>query len=161
GTDITGTLALGNTLSGICEPSTPGGSATIGGRNPGEGNVIAFSGTNGMTLAGSNWTIVGNSMFSNHGLGLWLNDACGTTASPTPNDPGDGDTGGNQLQNFPIVKAVNHLSPETSGTEVVGKLDSTPSTDFTLDFYADPACSNFPREFLQGKTYLGSAPLST
>ncbi len=32
---------------------------------------------------------------------------------------------------------------------------------YDLDFYANPACSNFPREFLEGQTYIGSAPVTT
>ena len=39
-----------------------------------------------------------------------------------------------------------------------GKLHSAPSTTFDLDFYSNPACSNFPREFIEGETYLGSSP---
>jgi hypothetical protein len=167
GTDVTGTLPIPNGQCGIHITNTWGvaASGTIGGRDPGEGNIIAFSGSNGIGITGAvgPWTIVGNSMFGNARLGITLGGNCGdASASPTPNDPGDADTGPNGVQNFPIVQAVNHLGPQLSGsTEIVGKLDSTPSTDFTLDFYADTACSNFPREFLQGRTYLGSAPVTT
>jgi hypothetical protein len=151
---------MGNSASGVCGVGAAA-DGTIGGRNAGEGNHIAFNALQGVTVSGSGWTVVGNSMESNHGLGIWPNTRCDTQGAPTPNDAGDADTGPNGLQNFPIIQAVNHLVLETSGTEILGKLDSTPSTDFTLDFYADPACSNFPREFLQGRTYLGSAPVST
>jgi hypothetical protein len=166
GTDITGTLPLPNAVCGIHAQDSWGPvNGTIGGTGAGEGNVIAYSGVNGITLDGSAgpFTIVGNSMFRNGKLGIALAGVgCDIGLSaPTPNDAGDADTGPNLRQNFPIIKTVNHLGPETSGTEILGKFNSTPSTDFTLDFYADPACFNFPREFLQGKTYLGSAPLST
>jgi hypothetical protein len=164
GTDITGTLPLPNGACGIHAADSWGPvNGTIGGTGAGEGNVIAYSGANGITIDGNAgpWTIVGNSMFRNGSLGISLGGVCDNASAPTPNDPGDADTGPNGAQNFPIIQAVNHLVPETSGTEILGKFNSTPSTDFTLDFYADPACSNFPREFLQGKTYLGSAPVST
>src|SRR5206468_8688937 len=75
----------------------------------------------------------------------------------SPNDPLDPDTGANTLQNFPIIQSVTN----GAATHVVGKLDSTPSTTFDLDFYADGVCSNFPREFLQGTTYLGSGQVTT
>ena len=165
GTDVTGTLPLPNGQCGIhVQDSWGPANGTIGGTGAGEGNVIAYSGTHGISIMGNAgpWTIVGNSMFRNGRLGITLGGSCGDpSASPDPNDPGDADTGPNLRQNFPIIKTVNHLAPETGGTEILGKFDSTPSTDFMLDFYADPACSNFPREFLQGRTYLGSAPIST
>jgi len=154
GTDVTGTLPIGNGI-GICQ--TTGGTGTIGGRNPGEGNRIAFNGLQGINISDPGWTVVGNSMEGNHGIGIWLNSRCDLAGIPTPNDSGDGDSGPNGLQNFPIIQSVTN----GSSTEIVGKLNSTPSTAFTLDFYADAACSNFPREFLQGRTYLGSAPVST
>jgi len=155
GTDVTGTLPIPNGI-GVCQT---GGHGTFGGRNAGEGNRIAFNGLQGINISTSGWTVVGNSMERNLGIGIWLNTRCDLAGVPTPNDPGDGDTGPNGQQNFPIIQSVSH--PDDSHTDVLGKLDSTPSTDFTLDFYADPACSNFPREFLQGRTYLGSAPVST
>jgi len=165
GTDASGTAVLRNGQCGI-HVSDSFGTAVgfIGGRGAGEGNLIAFSGTHGISITGTptGWTVVGNSTFGNGKLGLTLGGTCGDSlANPTPNDPGDADTGPNDRQNFPIIRTVNHLGPGTGSTEILGKLDSTPSTEFTLDFYADPACSNFPREFLQGKTYLGSAPVST
>ncbi len=165
GTDATGTLPIPNGRCGIRVSDGFGPAVgSIGGRNPGQGNIIAFSGTHGIGITGTavGWTIVGNSIFGSAKLGLTLGGSCdNTTAGPAPNDAGDADTGPNGRQNFPIIQSVNHLGPETSGTEVLGKLDSTPSTQLTLDFYADPACSNFPREFLQGRTYLGSAPVTT
>ncbi len=165
GTDITGTLPLPNGTCGIhVQDSWGPATGTIGGTGADEGNVIAYSGANGISITGTAgpWTIVGNSMFRNGRLGITLGLSCGnTSASPDPNDSGDADTGPNLRQNFPIIRTVNHLAPETGGTEIIGKFDSAPSTTFTLDFYADPACSNFPREFLQGRTYLGSSPVST
>ena len=46
-------------------------------------------------------------------------------------------------------------------TRIQGILHSSASTTFDLDFYANPACSNFPREFLEGETYLGSSQVTT
>ena len=46
-------------------------------------------------------------------------------------------------------------------TRIQGILHSSPSTTFDMDFYANPACSNFPREFLEGETYIGSSQVTT
>ena len=68
----------------------------------------------------------------------------------------------NHRQNFPIVREVEHPVPAGAGsTRVVGKLNSAPSTTFDLDFYANPACSNFPREFVEGETWLGTSQVTT
>jgi hypothetical protein len=96
----------------------------------------------------------GNSIHDNALLGINLYTG---VSLPKANDAGDADNGSNNLQNFPILQSV------TTGatTHIVGKLDSTPSTTFDLDFYANPACSSFPREFVEGRTWLGTAPVTT
>ena len=160
GTDPTGIQPVGNSI-GACISFPPGN--PIGGVNPGEGNVIAFN-VNGVVVGGgtgaTGWTIRGNSIFSNSAIGIWLNGRCDTAGTPTPNDPGDADTGGNDLQNYPIISSATPMLP-SSGTHVVGTLRSTGSTTFDLDFYSNPACLPHPHDFNQGKTYLGSTQVST
>ena len=101
GTDVTGTLDFGNPRVGV---NAAGTNLTIGGINPGEGNTIAFNGatfgSGGIAVSGQQVRIRGNRIYSNNGLGIDLG-----TFDPgvTPNDPGDGDTGANGLQNFPIL----------------------------------------------------------
>ena len=103
-------------------------------------------------------TIRGNVIHDNGGKGIALNDQSG----PLPNDFGDGDLGPNGGQNFPIISSVQTIGfGAGSSTHILGVLHSTPSTAFDLDFYANPACSNFPREFLEGQTYIGSAEVTT
>jgi IPT/TIG domain/S-layer homology domain len=156
GTDPTGLLPVPNTAYGI-QIATPSAGSAIGGTNAGEGNTIAFNGSVGVLVSSSTgWSIRGNSIHSNGGLGIDLENP-----GPKPNDPGDVDDGPNHLQNFPILKTVTILAPQGSGTRIQGKLDSTASTTFDLDFYANSACPNFPREFLEGETYLGSAQVTT
>src|SRR4029453_8571879 len=46
--------------------------------------------------------------------------------------------------------------PSGGSTHILRVLHSTPSTGYGVDFYANPAFTNFPREFLAGKTYIGS-----
>jgi hypothetical protein len=152
GIDASGTVVFPPSLHyGI----DPGEGAIIGGINPGEGNVI--TGMRGIGIIGDNFaggTIRGNSIYGNggdpnySGLGIdMLSDGV------TKNDPGDTDF----FQNFPVLKSV------TTGatTHVIAVLHSLASKTYDVDFYANPACSNFPREFDEGKTYLGTTQVST
>ena len=157
GTTADGTGPLGNGL-GI-QLLLGGNNNIVGGTAPGEANVIAFSAGAGFQAgdAGVNNVIRGNSIHSNGGLGIDL-----TTAGPNPNDPLDADGGSNLQQNAPILQSIEHLGPQGAGsTRIVGKFHSTPSTTFTLDFYSNPACSNFPRELPEGETWLGEAEVTT
>ena len=154
GTTADGTGPLGNGGngydSGIVDPS----GLTIGGTGAGEGNEIAFNGGAGIKLNGGvNNTLRGNSIHDNGGLGIDL----GGDGQPNFNDVGDVDEGANHGQNFPIIQSVT----TGASTHIVGKLDSTPSTTFDLDFYASGACSNFPREFVEGETDLGFSQVTT
>ena len=152
GTTADGTGALGNGLNGINIHES--NDATVGGIAPGEANVIAYNGGHGVLTTGVNTWIRGNSIHDNGLLGIDLYTGIDT---PKPNDPGDADEGSNHLQNFPIIQSV------TTGatTHIIGKFNSTPATTFDLDFYANPACPNFPREFLEGETWLGTSQVTT
>jgi IPT/TIG domain len=156
GTDVTGTLPIPNGNFGIeVSVFTSSTSGTIGGTAAGAGNIIAFNLGAGVSVccANTGWRIVGNSIFSN-GLGIDLLGAPG----PSPNDSGDADDGGNHVQNFPVLATVT----TGASTHVTGAFHATtPSTTFDLHFYANPACAARPREFLQGKTYLGTAQATT
>jgi hypothetical protein len=159
GTDVTGTLPLPNVTGVLLSNLTAG--AQIGGTGPGEGNVIAFSSgsiaysvPSGVVVTSAKQIPVrGNSIHDNARLGIDFNGN-----GPTPNDPGDADTGPNDLQNFPILQSVVYGA---SSTEIVGKFNSAASTTYTLDFYSNPACSRFPRDFNEGETYLGSSQVTT
>jgi len=148
-----GVSLLPNAADGIRIHSS--NDSTIGGTLAGEGNLVAYNGGFGVNVEeGVHNTVRGNSIHDNGALGLNLYTG---GSLPKANDVGDVDNGSNNLQNFPILQAVT----TGASTHVVGKLDSTPSTTFDLDFYANPACSNFPREFVEGRTWLGTAPVTT
>jgi hypothetical protein len=156
GTDASSVLPLGNSGNVIFNDTSVSDNV-LGGVGAGEGNVIAFSRNfAGVWNYGVRNRIRGNSIHDNVGLGI-ENYPPGVD----PNDPGDGDTGANDLQNFPVLSSVTHLAPQGGGTRIQGALHSMPSTTYDLDFYANPACSNFPREFLEGQTYLGSSQATT
>lgn len=104
---------------------------------------------------GTGTTITQNSIFGNGGLGIDLPPIF-TTGMPTPNDPCDADIGENDLQNYPVLTSA---SVTGSATTVVGSLNSTASTSFTVDFYSNPACD--ASGYGEGKTYLGSKVVTT
>ena len=157
GVNAAGTGPLGNGVGVLT--NFGGDGAVIGGIGPGQANVIAYNLAQGVLLTsngGSKNSVRGNSIHDNGELGIDLG-----VVGPDFNDPLDADNGANQQQNFPILTSVEHLGPQGGSTRILGKLNSTPSTTFDLDFYANASCSNFPREFLEGETYLGSSQVTT
>ena len=152
GTNVAGTAALPNSGNGIViAPTAP--NTTVGAVGAGPSNIIAFNGGNGIAIegGGAGNLIRTNSIFSNGLLGIDLG-----SDGVTPNDAGDADTGANGLQNFPVLTAA------ASGggmTTIVGSLNSTPSTTFTLEFFASVACD--PSGFGEGATPLGTDTVTT
>ena len=106
--------------------------------------TTALNGVN--VFAGAGHAIVGNSIFSNSALGINLGPA-----GVTPNDAGDGDTGANNHQNFPVLAAA--------AGGVQGTFNSTPNGTFTIHYYGNTACD--PSQNGEGETFLGSASVST
>ena len=155
GTDTTATLDLGNTEGGII---IGGNDWIIGGTAPGEGNVIAFTRSfwGGIGNGRQRARIRRNRIFGNQPLGI--DNAAGFSPGMTPNDPGDADAGPNDLQNFPIITSV---TPGAGTTNIQGVLNSIASTEFDLDFFAEPPCIPRPQGWLQGATYLGSTQVTT
>ncbi len=216
GPDATGNGALGNVFNGV--DFNLSSNNTIGGTDPGAGNVIAGNGANGVFIAdgggnrvlgnligvgadgtrplgngqqgvnilfslnnavtantiannGRNGVLVstiggfpsngnlirGNSVFANAQAGIELlaaSDPFG--GGPTPNDPGDADSGPNNLQNNPVLtQAVS----TAAGTAIAGTLNSAPGTTFTLEFFASPAVD--PSGLGEGTTPLGLLTVTT
>jgi hypothetical protein len=163
GADSTGTVPLGNSLSGI---SISGSGNTVGGTDPNAHNVIAFNGTDGnvgstqghgIGIANNSTfvqnTLLGNSIFSNSALGIDLG-----FDGVTLNDAGDDDTGPNNLQNFPIITSVS-IPDDNSSVTISGTLESKSTTTFRLEFFSNPAADN--SGFGEGKTFLGSTDVTT
>ena len=149
GTQIDGTSALGNTFKGV-HITVDASTNTIGGTAAGAGNTIAFNGGDGVFVdSGTGNLIDPNSIHSNGGLGIDLG-----TNGVTPNDTGDPDTGANNLQNFPVLTSATQGS-----TDIEGSLNSTDSTQFTIEFFSNTACD--PSNHGEGETYLGSTTVTT
>jgi hypothetical protein len=112
--------------------------------------VVVGSQENGITISG-------NSIHDCGGLGIDLfRGIFGGTGGVTTNDSGDGDTGGNGLQNFPGL-----LSAETTASSIAfaGTLDTSPSEEFTIEFFSSP--SGDPSGFGEGAVFLGSTSVTT
>jgi len=131
---------------------------TIGGTEAGAGNTIAYNSAQGILIRNNDATgnsIRGNSIYSNGAPGSALGiDLAGNGVSL--NDSEDADIGPNQLQNFPdLSEALTSLSTVT----ISGRLSSTPSHDFELDFFASP--SRHASGYGEGHDYLGSLAVTT
>ena len=160
GTDSTGTKPVPNTLEGIVLQGNPS-SNLIGGTAAGEGNVIAFNGTEGVALlvgdiifttgAIINNGILGNSIFSNGGIGIDLGGIL-TGDGVTPNHARIPPRRLNLDQNYPVLTSA-------SGTNVQGTLHTAPSTTYRIEFFSNAAAD--PSGFGQGQTFLGFANVTT
>ena len=147
GTDITGTQLLGNGGDGVfalAPNNTIGGISVVPGQNP--GNLIAGNGGRGVHILATGIAVLGNSIHSNGSLGIELEND-GVTA----NDPCDGDLGGNNRQNFPVITS------SSSGAGMVmlsGSLDSLANSTFRLEFFSSAAGD--PSGNGEGRTFLGA-----
>src|SRR5262249_22800030 len=99
-------------------------------------------------------TILSNPIFGNGALGIDLGGD-----GVTPNDPGDGDTGANNLQNFPVFPALSAAVSSGSSTIIQGTLDSAPNTSFLLQFFAVPVAPASGHG--QGNVLLGGVTVMT
>jgi Ca2+-binding RTX toxin-like protein len=156
GTQADGSSELGNTGNGIYISSLTGNNL-IGGTESSAGNVIAFNGTDGVFITGSNNNgILGNTFFSNGQLGIDLNSPFINDAGTTANDVGDADIGNNNLQNFPVITAA---FSDGENITITGTLNSTANTTFRVEFFANTALD--PTTYGEGETFLGFANVTT
>jgi titin len=135
GTDATGTQPLGNGL-GV---NLIGSNNLLGGTVAGTGNLIAFSGGDGVLVQlATGDAIRGNAIFANAGVGIRLFGH------------------GNHDQEAPVLTAA---SSNGANTTVVGTLASAPNTRFVLEFFSNIDCGRMGS--CQGETFLGSLEVTT
>ena len=172
GTDKNGTADLGNQNEGVFVQDAPNN--TVGGTTTAARNVISHNGGGGVGIVGTGATgnrvlqnvisvndytgvyvygatgnrILSNSIFANFDLGIDLG-----ADGPTANDPGDADTGANDLQNKPVLSSAKKSA--TGTTTIKGTLNSTPDKIFTVQFFSNPEGGD------EGKTLLGSKSVTT
>jgi hypothetical protein len=150
GTNVGGNTDLGNALDGIYFVN---GTLvnTIGGTNAGEGNLIAVNRNGIRADSGIRNSFRRNRIFSNDLLGIDL-----APVGVTQNDAGDGDSGPNNLQNFPIITYVN---AQASSVTLEGTLNSTPNQTYTLEFFGNSGVDT--SGFGEGRNFLGSTQVTT
>jgi CSLREA domain-containing protein len=125
---VRGNAIRSNTLAGVAASSVTG--AIV------RGNAISLNGGDGVqvTATGSRLSVVENQTFANGGLGIDLVGVNDNAAGVTSNDTGDGDSGPNTFQNYPVLTSAVR-STQNGVTTVTGTLNSNPSTAFTIHVY--------------------------
>ena len=145
GTDVGGTIDLGNGNNGILVANTVGDHEI-------KDNTIAFNGQAGIALlsnAGTSTSMLRNEIYSNGQLGIDL-EFNGVNF----NEPGDSDTGVNNLQNYPSIDFAT-----SSSILIAGTLNSLPNTQFRLEFFSNSSCDS--SGYGEGETYLGFLDVTT
>ncbi|MCP4707330.1 MAG: hypothetical protein GY869_01785 [Planctomycetes bacterium] len=170
GTQADGISPMGNGGAGVClgEGYTFPRDNTIGGTAPGTGNIIAFNGKDGVyaydgtnSYNGIGNPILGNSIHNNGSpasttdLGIDLDRYGMGDNGVTPNDPNDYDINANSYQNYPeLISAVS-----SGSTLITGALNSTPNTDFRVEFFANISVDASGHG--QGERFLGHYNVTT
>ena len=140
---VTGNQVIGNIIAGhvydgvlIWEGSSDNkvysNTIAFNGRGPiGDASEAAFNGV--LVHTGTGNAVLGNSIHSNGLMGIELGNAFGVT----PNDVGDGDSGANNFQNFPVLTSA----ALSAGNLVVnGTLNSTATSQFLIQIFTNPSC---------------------
>ena len=153
GTDRTGASALPNSFAGVGLSGSS--NIVIGSTVAAQANTIAFNGGAGIAITSTSTvnSVRGNSIHDNTFLGI---DLSGDLV--TPNDAGDGDTGPNDLQNFPVLTLASYNSG-TNQTTFSGTLNSLANTTFDIDWYSNTALDG--TGYGEGKTYLNTSTFTT
>lgn len=149
----------------------------IGGAAPGQGNIIANSANSGIRLesTGSNIQIIGNTIRNNAAFGvtifnntraaivsnrIFANGLIGIDLGEngvTPNDPGDGDSGPNDLLNFPAAIRAIVTGPSALGYNFT--LDAAAAAaGYRIEFFASSTAD--PSGHGEGERYLGHVDIT-
>lgn len=152
GTDSTGTLDMtdGNNDTGIYIVTD---NNIIGGTGANEGNLIAFNRFGirvGPSSSSLNNRISGNSIFSNSDMGIDI-----YPIFVNANDGGDGDTGANNRQNFPVLSVAEN----GANIDITTALNSAANTSFRIEYFSSTSCHS--TGYGEGQTYLGYSDLTT
>ena len=148
-----GVTVIGNAFDGVT--ITTGSGNRIGGTAAGEGNRIAGSADDGIEVSsGTGNALLGNLITGSGSLAidLGINDS-----TPLPNDAGDADSGGNNLQNYPVLTVVR--TDGSGQLTVTGLLDTLPSTAYRVELYANTAAHASGHG--EGQRFLGYVNVTT
>ncbi len=154
GTNLVGTQALPNGVGisvGIA-PNVGAGVTSIGGTQPGAGNVIAFNQGPGIAVYAKSFDtgILGNSIFNNGGLGIDLSGAA------TPDGVSPNGNVGQGYQRPPVVSNAKSLG---GGTTVDGTFVGEFNANYRIEFFANSTAD--ASGYGEGATYLGSVNVTS
>jgi hypothetical protein len=152
---------LKTALSNIVGILVDSADASIGGLTAAQRNVIAYNYEDGVRVDismpairnAAKATVNGNAIYNNGRMGIYF---FGTGQVPLPNDPGDGDTGPNGFQNYPILSSAAISGGQVS---VSGDLDSMPNTLYRIEWFANTVCD--PSGYGEGRLPLGGGNYMT
>jgi hypothetical protein len=163
---LSGVLVTGNQIDAGTAENTSYGILVVGPtttHNIIQDNLITRNGAGGISTydlfgirgpAGPGNMIRGNSIFANGGLGISLTTVEAPTSDPasaTPNDPGDADSGPNDLQNYPVLSSVGAaVGARHPRARVEGTLNSLPGR-YILEFFANSSGAQGERLLLTKK----------
>ena len=143
GTDAGLTLSFGNQANGLLVELSAVNNR-IGGTAAGSGNVFVNNLRDGIAMdptALSGNSFLGNAISGNTGLGIDLNDD-----GVTPNDAGDGDTGVNDLLNFPVINSITADGTTTVAYDL--NLDVPASANgYRIEFFSNPSGADPSRQW--------------
>ncbi len=151
GTDAAGSAALANLANGVLVENGAHDNK-IGGAAAGGATTSAVHGAAGSFVSsGTGNALLSNSIRGNAALGIDL-----APDGVTADDAGDADAGANGLQNFPQLSSA---SSSGSTTSAQGSLDSLPSTQFRIEFFASVLCDGSGHG--EGRFSLGAVDVIT
>ena len=115
-------------------------------------NVISYNTGDGIRIeSGTGNGIYTNAILDNGGLGINLG-----TDNVTINDSGDGDSGANLRQNFPVI---NQVELTLTDITVDGTLNSAASTTYRVEVFWSETCDASGHG--EGASYMGSTDVTT
>jgi hypothetical protein len=165
GTDLSGTLPIGNRLTGIWARPAIDANVRISGNtiafngagDPFGGGVVYFEGTDAYH---DDPVILGNSIFENTSDGSVPNEGLGISLYTLGPDSilecNNSSEGGQPSQNFPVLTSA---LAGGSSIRIEGTFESGGKKTYTLEFFANPSCD--PSGYGEGKLFLGSIQVTT
>ena len=154
GPNVAGAALSGGTQIGV---SINSNNNTLGGTGSGAGNLIAFNASVGVVVTGgTSNALLGNAIHANGSsskdLGIDLVGAVGVNQ----NDQGDGDSGPNELQNYPVIAEAGSGGGSTA---IQWTFNSKANLQYRVEFFANTACD--ASGYGEGQTYLGATTMTT
>ena len=123
-------------------------SNTIGGVNPGEGNIIANNTFALMAFSGSGNAVLGNSIYSNAGIIAAYANSAGVTFFPG--------NYANQIQNVPVLDSARLVGADLVTNYTTFNAPGQTTFPVRLEFFRADTYSN-----RQGRTFLGAVSAAT